>query len=153
VTGGSAQLPSGIAGRQLGPGGCGFDAGAPPGSVIAAGLTGEAFTQATNAAFGDAGAPDADGIGLDDTLIEDPQDLLNATTAATVNALSGATVQRQRFVRQRLQRHGRELRSELLPDREHRRHRPGIAARQRRQTLGLNRHRSSDRPKDIHVGV
>jgi hypothetical protein len=92
VTGGSAQLPSGIAGRQLGPGGCGFNAGAPPANVIAAGLTGEAFTQATNAAFGDAGAPDADGIGLDDTLIEDPQDLLNAGVAATVNALTGATL-------------------------------------------------------------
>jgi hypothetical protein len=93
VNGSSAQATAGgIGGRQLLPAGCGINAAAPPASAAVMGAFATGATQATNAAFGDAGAPDADSIGLDDTLVDDPQDLINATVAGNVSALTGGTL-------------------------------------------------------------
>jgi hypothetical protein len=89
VNGGSAQATAGgIGGRQILPAGCGINAAAPPGSAIVMGATASGFATAVNTAFGDATAGTADGIGLDDTLVDDPQDLINAALAGTISALT-----------------------------------------------------------------
>jgi hypothetical protein len=92
VTGTSAQATSGgIGGRSLLPSGCGFGT-VPPASSAAAGAIAAAALGATNGAFGDATLGTPNGIGLDDTLVADPQDLINATTSATLSALTGGTL-------------------------------------------------------------
>ncbi|MFM9865508.1 MAG: DUF1302 family protein [Micropepsaceae bacterium] len=90
VNGASAQATAGGAGgRNLLPAGCNINPLAPPGSAAVMGATATATAQGVNAAFGDAGAPDANGIGLDDTIVNDPQDLINAALATTISTLTG----------------------------------------------------------------
>jgi hypothetical protein len=89
VNGASAQATAGGAGgRNLLPAGCSINPAAPPANAVVMGATANATANGVNGAFGDGGAPNADGVGLDDTIVNDPQDLINATLATTISTLT-----------------------------------------------------------------